>query len=55
MSNQGLPFVMLALGERGQLHRDANTVTGQIVWEQVRDTEVPLSLALYNLSVIEEA
>ncbi len=55
MSNQGLPFVMRALGERGQLHRDANTVTGQIVWKQVRDAEVPGSLSLYNFSVIEEA
>lgn len=50
MSNQGLPFVMRALGERGQLHRDANTVTGQIVWEQVRDASVPRSLSVQFIS-----
>lgn len=36
----GLPVVMRALGERGLLHRDAITVTGKTVWEQVCDAEV---------------
>ncbi len=33
----GLPAVMRALGERGFLHRDALTVNGQTIWENVKD------------------
>jgi len=36
----GLPAVMRALGERGLLHRDALTVEGRTIWEQVRNAEV---------------
>lgn len=50
MSNQGLPVVLRALGERGPLHRDANTVTGQAVWEQARNAEVPRLLSLQFIS-----
>lgn len=50
MNSQGLPVVMQALGKRGQLHRDANTVAGQIVWEQVRDVSVPRSLSVKIIS-----
>src|SRR5690554_1432802 len=33
----GLPVVLRRLGEDGLLHRDALTVSGQTVWEQVKD------------------
>jgi dihydroxy-acid dehydratase len=33
----GLPVVIKRLGEAGLLHRDALTVSGQTIWEQVRD------------------
>jgi dihydroxyacid dehydratase/phosphogluconate dehydratase len=36
----GLPAVMRALGEHGLLHRDATTVAGMTIWEQVADAEV---------------
>ncbi len=36
----GLPTVMRALGEHGLLHRDATTVAGVTIWEQVADAEV---------------
>jgi L-arabonate dehydrase len=35
----GLPVVMKALAESGQLERDAVTVTGQTVWENVKHAE----------------
>ena len=33
----GLPVVIKRLGEAGQLHMDALTVSGQTIWEEVRD------------------
>src|SRR5690606_15378696 len=36
----GLPAVMRVLGEHGLLHREALTVMGKSVWEQVADAEV---------------
>ncbi len=33
----GLPVVIRRLGEAGLLHRDALTVSGQTMWEQVKD------------------
>ena len=33
----GLPAVLRALGEKGQLHRDALTVNGQSIWENVKE------------------
>lgn len=33
----GLPTVMRALGEHGHLHKEAMTVNGQPVWDNVRD------------------
>ncbi|HPE24933.1 MAG: dihydroxy-acid dehydratase [Rhodobacteraceae bacterium] len=33
----GLPVVLKRLGEGGQLHKDALTVSGQSVWDEVRD------------------
>ncbi|MCZ4351785.1 dihydroxy-acid dehydratase [Roseovarius aestuarii] len=44
----GLPAVMRALGEHGLLHRNALTVTGTTLWEQVCDAEV------WNREVIRE-
>jgi dihydroxy-acid dehydratase len=35
----GLPVVMRSLGERGLLERDAITVTGRTIWENVADAE----------------
>ncbi len=35
----GLPVVMRRLAEEGHLHREALTVTGQPVWEGIRDAE----------------
>jgi L-arabonate dehydrase len=35
----GLPVVLRALGERGLLHRDARTVNGRTIWENVKDAE----------------
>jgi L-arabonate dehydrase len=35
----GLPVVLRALAERGLLDRDALTVTGQSIWQNVRDAE----------------
>jgi dihydroxy-acid dehydratase len=36
----GLPAVMRAIGEKGLLHKDALTVDGRTIWEQVCDAEV---------------
>ncbi|QDA36112.1 dihydroxy-acid dehydratase (plasmid) [Paracoccus liaowanqingii] len=33
----GLPVVIKRLAEAGQLHRDALTVSGQTIWDEVRD------------------
>ncbi|MBU3031117.1 L-arabinonate dehydratase [Paracoccus marinaquae] len=33
----GLPVVLKRLGEGGQLHKDALTVSGQTIWDEVRD------------------
>ncbi|SLN60071.1 L-arabonate dehydratase [Aquimixticola soesokkakensis] len=33
----GLPVVLKRLGEGGQLHRDALTVSGRSIWEEVKD------------------
>jgi dihydroxy-acid dehydratase len=33
----GLPVVLKRLGEGGQLHRDALTVSGQTIWDEVKD------------------
>ena len=33
----GLPVVLRALGERGLLHKDALTVNGRTLWENVAD------------------
>ena len=33
----GLPAVLRELGENGQLHKDALTVTGKTIWENVRE------------------
>ena len=33
----GLPVVLRALGERGLLHKDAPTVNGKPIWENVKD------------------
>ena len=33
----GLPVVLKRLGEGGKLHRDALTVSGQTIWEEVKD------------------
>lgn len=33
----GLPVVIKNLGECGQLHKDALTVSGQTIWDEVRD------------------
>ncbi|MBP0482141.1 L-arabinonate dehydratase [Sagittula salina] len=33
----GLPVVLKRLGEGGQLHRDALTVSGQSIWDEVKD------------------
>ncbi|MGI9417422.1 MAG: L-arabinonate dehydratase [Geminicoccaceae bacterium] len=35
----GLPVVMRALGENGLLDKDAITVTGQSIWDNVKDAE----------------
>ncbi|WBV45080.1 IlvD/Edd family dehydratase [Pseudoroseomonas cervicalis] len=35
----GLPVVLRALGEVGLLHKDAPTVNGRTLWENVRDAE----------------
>jgi L-arabonate dehydrase len=35
----GLPAVLRALGERGLLHKDAKTVNGQSIWENVGGAE----------------
>ncbi|HYZ64025.1 MAG TPA: IlvD/Edd family dehydratase [Acetobacteraceae bacterium] len=35
----GLPVVLRTLGERGLLHRDALTVNGNSIWENVKDAE----------------
>ena len=35
----GLPVVIKALGEAGLLNRDALTVTGRTIWENVADAE----------------
>ena len=35
----GLPVVLRALAERGLIDRDALTVTGQSIWQNVRDAE----------------
>ncbi len=35
----GLPAVMRALGENGLLNRDAPTVSGESIWENVKDAE----------------
>src|SRR5437870_3896504 len=35
----GLPVVLRELGENGLLHKDALTVNGQILWENVRNAE----------------
>ena len=35
----GLPAVMRALGEHGQLHRDCLTVNGGTMWDNVKDAE----------------
>jgi dihydroxyacid dehydratase/phosphogluconate dehydratase len=36
----GLPAVLRLLGEREQLHREAMTVTGQTIWENVKGAPV---------------
>ncbi len=36
----GVPAVMRMLGEKGLLHRDAITATGQSAWENVKDAKV---------------
>ena len=36
----GLPVVLRELGERGLLHKDALTVNGRTIWENVRDGRV---------------
>ncbi|SDE23537.1 dihydroxy-acid dehydratase [Paracoccus isoporae] len=33
----GLPVVLKRLGEGGQLHKDALTVSGETIWDEVRD------------------
>ncbi|MCA0939958.1 dihydroxy-acid dehydratase [Salipiger pacificus] len=33
----GLPVVLKRLGESGQLHKDALTVSGQSIWDEVKD------------------
>ena len=33
----GLPVVLKRLGEGGQLHKDALTVSGQTIWDEVKD------------------
>jgi len=35
----GLPVVIKRLGEAGQLHKDALTVSGETVWDEVKDAE----------------
>jgi len=35
----GLPVVIKRLGEAGQLHKDALTVSGETVWDEVKDTK----------------
>ena len=35
----GLPVVLRALGERGLLHKEAPTVNGRTIWENVKDAE----------------
>jgi dihydroxy-acid dehydratase len=35
----GLPVVLRTLGERGLLHKDAPTVNGKTLWENVRDAK----------------
>ncbi|MCC0062994.1 MAG: dihydroxy-acid dehydratase [Defluviimonas sp.] len=35
----GLPVVLRRLGENGLLHRDAETVNGRSIWENVRDAD----------------
>lgn len=42
----GVPAVMNVLGEKGFLHQDAMTVTGQSIWENVKGSEI------YNDDVI---
>jgi dihydroxy-acid dehydratase len=42
----GLPVVLRALGERGLLHRDAPTVNGRSLWDNVKDA------ACWNQEVI---
>ena len=42
----GLPAVLRELGEAGALHKDALTVNGKTIWENVRDAEC------YNRQVI---
>ena len=33
----GLPVVLRTLGERGLLHKDALTINGKSIWENVKD------------------
>ena len=42
----GLPAVLRGLGERGLLHKDALTVNGKAIWDNVKDAEI------YNTDVI---
>ena len=35
----GLPVVIKRLGEAGLLHKDALTVSGETIWEQVKDVD----------------
>jgi dihydroxy-acid dehydratase len=42
----GLPVVLRELGEAGELHKDALTVNGKTIWENVKDAEC------YNRQVI---
>ena len=35
----GLPVVLRALGQRGLLHKDAPTVNGRTIWENVKDAQ----------------
>ncbi len=42
----GLPVVLKALGDQGLLHKDALTVSGQSIWDNVRDA------TCYNETVI---
>lgn len=35
----GLPVVLKRLGEAGKLHKDALTVSGQSIWEEVKDAQ----------------